>query len=211
MIKVISFDMDGTLVGEDVDFYIWNEEIPKLYAEKYNLSLEEAKKEVYADYYKQRYIDNVKEWASLERWLKFYNIKYEDLKVDFEKEVHIYPEVKETLEYLKKYYSLIVVTNAHKDFMEIKLDLENLKSYFEKIYTSLDSNSGKKDKDLFNKIIENFNITNKEIIHVGDDPYYDKEVPESLGIKSYLLDREGKGDIKSLKELKKFLVNNSSK
>ena len=205
MVKVISFDMDGTLVSENVDDFIWNEELPRLYAEKHNLSLEEAKKEVYAEYYKQRYIDKVKEWTSIEYWLKFYNIKYEEVYERLSNETKIYEEVFEVLDYLKTKYDLIVITSAYEDFMNVKLDSQSLKNYFKKTYSSKDTVSGKKDPFLFKKVLEDFNITNKEIIHAGDNHYYDKEVPESLGIKSYLINREEKGDIKSLKELKNIL------
>ncbi len=205
MIKVVSLDMDGTLVSENVDDFIWNEEIPRLYAEKHNLSLEEAKKEVYAEYYKQRYIDKVKEWTSIEYWLKFYNISFDEVYERLSNETKVFEEVLEVLDYLKNKYDLIVVTSAYEDFMNVKLNLQGLKSYFKKTYTSKDTSTGKKDHFLFRKVLEDFNITSKEIIHVGDKHYYDKEVPESLGIKSYLLDREGKGDLKSLKELKNIL------
>ena len=49
------------------------------------------------------------------------------------------------------------------------------------------------------------NVKLTEFIHVGDSPLYDKDIPESVGIKSFLLDPSGKGDIRSLLELKKYL------
>jgi FMN phosphatase YigB (HAD superfamily) len=46
-IKLISFDLDGTLVDKNsFDKIFWEEEVPKLYAAKKGMSIEEAKKKV---------------------------------------------------------------------------------------------------------------------------------------------------------------------
>ena len=48
---IISFDMDGTIIDMNFDEFLWREEIPKLYAKKNGLSLEEAKKVVFKEYF----------------------------------------------------------------------------------------------------------------------------------------------------------------
>ena len=51
MIKLISFDLDGTLVDEtNVDRLFWYGEVPRLYAEKHGLPLADAKTKVFAEY-----------------------------------------------------------------------------------------------------------------------------------------------------------------
>ena len=43
MHKIISFDMDGTLVDVEFTDWVWGHGIPSLYAEKAGVSFEEAK------------------------------------------------------------------------------------------------------------------------------------------------------------------------
>ena len=43
MIQMISFDMDGTLIGSEYTDWVWHHGIPTLYAEKTGLSFDEAK------------------------------------------------------------------------------------------------------------------------------------------------------------------------
>lgn len=50
MTKIISFDMDGTLVDSEFTDWVWLHGIPKLYARKKGLSFDEAKALVVEEY-----------------------------------------------------------------------------------------------------------------------------------------------------------------
>lgn len=206
MVKIISFDLDGTLATEDFDDVLWNTEIPMLYSRTHNVSLESAKKHVFSEYYKALYIEKVKDWTNLNYWSERLQLDVSLIYEDMKKKVSVYEEVISVLEYLKEKYDLIVVTNASEEFMNIKLEIEDLKKYFTHTFSAPKiSETEKKDVFTYKKIIDLLGITAEEIIHVGDNAFFDKQVPESIGIKSYLLDRQGLGDIKSLEELKKLL------
>ncbi|MEM0083743.1 MAG: hypothetical protein QW102_04395, partial [Candidatus Nezhaarchaeales archaeon] len=49
-IKVISLDVTGTLVSEKFVDSFWLELIPKLFAERHDISIDEAKRVVYLSY-----------------------------------------------------------------------------------------------------------------------------------------------------------------
>lgn len=206
MIKVVSFDLDGTLVSEDIDDWLWNEEIPRLYGFKNNLDFEEAKKEVFAKYYEELHIKNNKRWFEVQFWFDLFDLSIEKFEEDFKEKVSILPDVLEVLDYLKSKYRLIIISNAGHQFMTKKLNLTKLNVYFDHIFSAEKySNTKRKDSETFVKICSILGVKPVEVIHVGDSPLYDKEIPESVGIKSYYLNKEGNGDISSLKDLKSIL------
>ena len=48
--KVISFDLDGTLVDLDFDLHLWFEELPRLYSEQNGVMLSQAKELMRLEY-----------------------------------------------------------------------------------------------------------------------------------------------------------------
>ena len=206
MIKVISFDMDGTLVSEDFDNAIWREDLPKIYAEKKNISLEKAKEYCFSKY--KEHLGHNK-WTSLAFWFEMFGLNnwQELIKNNLDK-IKIYKETKEILQKLSKNYRLIVFTQAPKEFFEIKL--KELSHYFEKIYSSTHHfNSLQKNKEIYKKIIEDLKINKDEILHIGNLKEYDYDIPNSMGIKAVLLDRENRfkkeKTVKDLNDFREYL------
>ncbi|MFT4311511.1 MAG: HAD family hydrolase [Candidatus Woesearchaeota archaeon] len=203
MVKVISFDLDGTLVSEDIDNWLWNEEIPRLYGLRNSISFEDAKKEVFAKYYEELHIKKNKRWFEVEFWFELFELSIDTFEEDFKKKVNILPDVLDTLSYLSSKYKLVIISNAGHQFMTKKLNLTNLNKYFYNIFSAEKySNTKKKDEETFVKIASLLGVKPVDMVHIGDSPLYDKDIPESVGVKSYLLDTNGNGDISSLKELK---------
>ncbi|MFH1511690.1 MAG: hypothetical protein ABIF10_08425 [Candidatus Woesearchaeota archaeon] len=67
----------------------------------------------------------------------------------------------------------------------------------------------KKDEVVYKKILDILKITPSEMVHVGDSMKYDYEIPTKLGIKAFIIDRQGKEEgeqvIRSLYELSQIL------
>lgn len=209
MIKYISFDMDGTLIDEKYDHLFWNVEIPKAYAEKNNLSLEEAKNKVYSEYYSSLYIEKITNWTDYHYWLKRLEISEEKVTKILLHEALQFKDAKEILEYLSKKYKLIIVTHGDPNLSKFKL--RDLKKYFSKIIHVMDDYNLPKSKHVFELIIKDLKIAPEEIVHIGDTFNDDYLSPQAAGIKSYLLRRKVKkeelqeNEINSLLDLKKVL------
>ena len=191
MIKVISFDFDGTITKTTFADLFWLEGLPKLYSEKYNVDLEEAKNFLFREYDK---IGKERlEWYDPDYWFNRFNINYswKKLMEDYSYAIEIYADVIPTLERLKNSYDFIIISNARREFIEIQMEKLNIKRYFKRVFSTVsDFNMVKKGGEVYRKVCEQMGIDKSELIHVGDDYRFDFLAPRSIGVKAIYLDRK---------------------
>jgi HAD superfamily hydrolase (TIGR01549 family) len=185
MIKIISFDIDKTLITGEFDDKVWNEDLPLFYSKKNNISFEEAKNFVFEKYKEYK---GINEWTSIPFWFNKFGLdNWEKLLMDNLHHIKLNEGVLEILEKLHKKYKLIIVTQNPKEFFEKKLI--NIEHYFDEIYSSTyHYNQLNKDKKVYLDILKKLNVKANEIIHIGDDLEFDYNAPKSVGIKAILLD-----------------------
>ncbi len=210
-IKVISFDLDGTLFDNMFVDSVWLEEIPRLYSIEKGVSFDNARKTVKREYDlvgKERL-----EWYDIHYWIRKFglNVEAKELLRNFEHRIRAYPEVSNVLEQLKQRgFRLVVVTNAIREFVELELEKTEMKDCFERVFSSTsDFGVVKKTVKLYQRVCDILEVSPQEIIHVGDDQNFDFDVPRRLGILAFHLDRTGKHEgefvIQSLEELTRKL------
>ena len=210
-IKVISFDLDGTLIDYRFVGSVWFEGIPRLYSVKKGVSFGDARKAVKGEY--DRVGKERLEWYDLRYWMRKFglNVAPQELMGYFEHRIKTYPEVPKVLEQLKQRgFRLIVVTNARREFVELELRKAEIENYFERVFSSTsDFGMVKKTVNLYQRVCNILEISPQKMIHVGDDRNFDFDVPRRLGILAFHLDRTGKhkGEllIHSLEELNRKL------
>lgn len=188
--KVISFDVDGTLVQTDFADRFWFEEIPKLYAKSKNLNLDEAISYV-RDSYSQVGSEDIR-WYQPEYWFDRFGIDKNPDSVleEISDSASLFSDVVEILENLNGDYRLIVISNAHRNFL--KIQLKEVEFYFSEIYSCVsDLVRVKKDVGVYLKVCSDLGLDPKRLVHVGDDRKFDYDIPREVGIKAFLLDRDG--------------------
>ena len=213
--RVISFDMDGTLTDLSFVDSVWLQGIPNLFAQKNQISLEEARKRVKSEY--DRVGNEKLEWYDLNYWLDKFNIDASPRQVlnSFREKIRVFQDVPAVLENLRtRGYRLIVITNARREFVDIEMRQTGIQGFFEQIFSSpSDFRLTKNATRVYEKVCVACEISPCEMIHVGDDQDFDFEVPRKLGINAYLLDRTGKKTgthtIYSLEEFEKKLSRES--
>ncbi len=208
MIKYVSFDIDKTLVKDSFDQFLWNEEIPKLYAKQNNISLERAKEYVFAEYYKALYIEFVDNWVDVTMWFTRLGLnEWEELLDDMKQHLDLFGDVMETLKDLSKDYELIVISANDARLLEIKLEAEGIASFFVRTFPTVTFAEAMKDNPrVYAKALMELGVQPEEILHIGDNFEKDYAVPKSLGINCLHLDRSkktsGEHVIHSLREIK---------
>ena len=209
-IKVISFDLDGTLVEIEYSEWVWGVGIPQLVAQKRGISLDEAKEVVQEEY--RRVGDGSLEWYDIKYWFNFFqlNASWRSLLNRYCHKIKTYPEVSKVLRDLSSHYKVIIISNAAREFIDIEIEVAELRGYFSRIFSATsDFGATKKTSQFYGSICQLLRIKPQEMVHVGDHWEFDYLVPKDLGIRAFHIDRSrnrsGDDVIRSLEEVRQRL------
>ena len=206
-LKIISFDVDGTLVDLEYNDLIWFKEIPELVAKKKKISFEKSLKFVHEEYAKLG--EHNLNWYDINYWISYFGIEISPDKIfeKYEPQVKIYPEVIPLLEELKKKYILIVITAMPREFLIPKM--KNLEKYFKFSFSALSDFKELKNSEIYSKISKALKVPPKQILHIGDHWEFDYLAARKAGMNAIYLDRSNikkrKFIINSLGEAKKII------
>lgn len=211
MAKIISFDMDGTLVDPEFTDWVWLHGIPKLYARKKGLSFDEAKAMVVEEY--QKVGEGAIEWYDIKYWFRLFQLDeaWKTLMEHYADKISAYGDARHILERLRERYPLVLTSNAGREFIDIEMEVTGMGRYFNRIFSATsDFQVVKKTAQFYQRICEILKAEPGEIVHVGDHYEFDYLVPQSLGIEAFYLDRSGKqnGDsvLSDLRDLEQKLL-----
>ncbi|NOZ94345.1 MAG: HAD family hydrolase [Acidobacteria bacterium] len=190
VIKVISFDVDGTLVDASFADLVWREGMPRLLAAKEGITFQEAR-----EILDRRYDDIGEEdlrWYLPGYWWEDLDLPGtpEDLIREYAHRVEVFPEVEGVLQELMGEYELIACSNAAREFLEVSL--LDLCGYFGHTFSSTtDFQMVRKFPDFYRHVCTILKVRPGEVVHVGDHPKFDYQVPRASGMTAYHLDRSG--------------------
>jgi putative hydrolase of the HAD superfamily len=189
MIKVIIFDLDGTLYK--------SKEIAEKFARaahytlsKFkNIPLDDARKliEEKRQEMEKEYSDSVPQTLilnsfgiSTESWHKE-NIDFFDPRDYLTKD----EKLKKSLDGLKKRYRLTVLTNNNKIQTERTLAALGLNALFDRVYTYNSFKLLKPNPEFFQKAVEDLNVEPEACFFIGDRNSVDLEPAKKLGMFTY--------------------------
>ncbi|MCF6345641.1 MAG: GMP/IMP nucleotidase [Thiomicrorhabdus sp.] len=149
-IDTVLLDMDGTLLDLHFDWHFWMEVIPQAYADKNQLSLAAAKKIIHEKIHSQTGTLN---WYCLDYWTETLTLPIAELKRELKHQIKVHPEVMDFLAQLKAHNKhVIMVTNAHRDSLVLKLEMTEIGDYFDTIISSHDIGLPKENIKLWSEI-----------------------------------------------------------
>jgi len=185
-IKIVSFDVEGTLVTTDFSYAIWFEAIPKRYAARYGISLELAKQAVRKEY--EKIGDQRVEWYDINYWFQKFDLgSYETAMAEYQGKVQYYPEVMQVLSFLSNSYKLIATSGSPHEFLEHLL--QDIRHYFHRVFSSISDYKQTKTTDFYNRLCTELDIPPEQILHVGDNWQFDFLNAKETGIRVFFLDR----------------------
>lgn len=133
-INTVFLDMDGTLMDLAFDNYFWHEYVPQVYSKNNDLDALQAKQFCLSMYKEQRGKLN---WYCTDYWSDQLNLDIKDLKGQIASRVSLFPLVTEFLSWLKSNGKRsVLLTNAHMDSVNIKMEETGIRSMFDRIITS---------------------------------------------------------------------------
>ena len=133
-IDTLLLDMDGTLLDLQFDNYFWREYLPEKYAQHHGEDPEKVRHYLYQLMHEAQ---GTKDWYCVDFWTKKLGLDIISLKKEVDHLIAIRPDVTEFLEALhcsgKKIY---LITNAHHDVLQLKLEKTNISHYFDELISS---------------------------------------------------------------------------
>ncbi|MEZ5672696.1 MAG: GMP/IMP nucleotidase [Thiotrichaceae bacterium] len=135
-IHSVFLDMDGTLLDLHFDNHFWREHLPAAYAQQQQLSLTEAKSHLY-----QKFIatQGTLSWYCVDYWTQQLNLDIAALKAEVAHLIALHPHTIEFLTELRRCHKRVVlVTNAHRKSINLKMQHIPLTAYFDQIVSSHD-------------------------------------------------------------------------
>jgi len=202
-VKIVSFDVDGTLIDAEFNDLVWLEEIPRLYAEKEKISFEEAHRFIVKEY--EKVGDKDLRWYDMDYWLRTLELgrSCSEILRKYEDRIKVYPDAEKVLETLKKRCPMIVITLMPREFLEVKL--RKLNGYFTASFSTVSDFKSLKTSCVYKEVCRKLNVQEDELLHVGDLWEMDYVEPKKAGVNALCIDRTGKragnGVIGSLEEV----------
>lgn len=211
-VRVVSFDLDGTLIDKNFDDLLWFYEIPRLLSEEKKIGFEEARRYVSVEY--DRVGDGDMRWYDVAYWFKHFGLRtdYKEVIHNLSSKIRLFSESVDVIKELNKKYQLVIISNANRIFLQLKIKACNLEKYFSRIFSvTSDFGQVKKLPEVYMRVLQVLGCKPVEMVHVGDHWNFDYVIPKSLGIQALYLDRERKlegkpGVIHNLEELRNMLL-----
>jgi 5'-nucleotidase len=149
-IDTVFLDMDGTLLDLRFDNHFWKEYVPLKYAEKKSLSVEEAKV-CLAPRFKSK--EGTLDWYCLDYWSNELELDIVGLKSELSERIAVLPHVNEFLEKIRaSTQRVLLVTNAHRGSLDLKMEKTGLLSFFDELISSHDFNIPKEHPEFWAKL-----------------------------------------------------------
>lgn len=193
-IDTVFLDLDGTLLDLHFDNHFWLEYVPVCYAEKHDLTADEASK-VLMDRYQE--VKGRLEWYCVDFWTRELELDIEQLKHEVSYKIAVHPQVREFLQAVRDIGKRIVlVTNAHPASLSLKMKKTGLDAYFDRMVNAHELGLAKEHDGFWRQlhIIEPYDPASTLLI---DDNLEVLESAEHFGIAHLLAvsSPDSKGDI----------------
>lgn len=151
-IDTVLLDMDGTLLDLNFDNHFWQEFVPLRFSQLHQLPLDQAKQQLAPRF---KAMEGRLEWYCLDYWSAELQLNIAGLKQELAELIAVHPHVTEFLDAVRaSSRRLILVTNAHRDSLNLKMEKTCLHEFFDEIVCSHDFGMAKEQQGFWQALQE---------------------------------------------------------
>ncbi len=184
--RVVSLDVEGTLVTHHFTRYVWQSAVPRLYAQQYGLTLQEAEETVLSEYHSIGM--GRAEWFDIDYWIRRFRLGEADPLIEAHRSlIEFYPEVSHVLDTLSQRYTLVAASSTPMRFLHYILgDIEH---YFTHVFSATTRFGKTKDREFFEWMCVEMGVAPECVVHIGDSWKGDYLGASEAGMVALYLDR----------------------
>ena len=165
-IDTVLLDMDGTLLDLHFDTYFWLTHVPQKFAEQTGISTDEAYREILK---RVKAHEGTLNFYCLDFWSNNLQLNIAALKADVSHKIAYRPQVTEFLHQIKAHKKRsVIVTNAHRDSLDLKLEKTGLGDCVDAIYCSHDFHLPKEACDFWGRLQQREPFQSKTTLLIDD-------------------------------------------
>ncbi len=151
-VDTVFLDMDGTLLDLHFDNHFWREHVPRRFAEKHGITLEEAKEELFPRF---RRAEGTIDWYCVDYWSRELGLDIALLKEEVDHLIAVHPHVTEFLDAARAAGKRVaLVTNAHGKALRLKMERTRLGGHFDALHCAHDFGIPKEDPRFWGRLQE---------------------------------------------------------
>lgn len=162
----VLLDMDGTLLDLNFDNHFWKEFVPQKFADQHGLSLMAAKQQLQPRF---KRMEGRLEWYCLDYWSAELQLDIAGLKAEIAELIAVLPHVIEFLEKIRQTdKTVLLVTNAHRDSLNLKMEKTCLHTFFHDIISSHEIGFAKEQAQFWYLLAQKHHLNKKNCLLVDD-------------------------------------------
>ena len=165
-IETVLLDMDGTLLDLYFDNFFWMELVPQRFAEANHISLDDAKTQLFARFGEHRGTLN---WYCLDFWSAETGLNIVAMKEEVKDLIGLRPNAITFLEKVQQSgRKAVLVTNAHRGSLDLKLKQIPMAPHFDGIFSSHDFGLPKEDPQLWSRLPDTSQVDESMLFIVAE-------------------------------------------
>tara|TARA_A100001391_G_scaffold166677_1_gene126814 strand:+ start:3402 stop:4082 length:681 start_codon:yes stop_codon:yes gene_type:complete len=165
-IDTVLLDMDGTLLDLHFDNHFWLELLPQRYAELHGISRAMAELELAPLF--NEHVGKLT-WYCLDYWTRELNLPIRDMKREITELIALRPNADEFLAALRQTGKRVVlITNAHRDSLSLKLEKIELAPWFDRLISSHDYGYPKEEPQFWHALRQDLEFEPARALFIDD-------------------------------------------